>query len=201
MRCSTDEITQRRAFDIILGCGSVGYCDDKNGCHVAQASGFNVPNGLVRGQDGLIYVPSSVMGEIQIFSLTTTTTPPHLNKVDSIQVPYPIDNLSVDEEGDIYAAAFPQTYKFLRSADNPSEVNPPSAVFRIRKVTKPKDAETSEASSDGAGQKGYSYDVQMIMEDTGTVLPGATTAVHDTRTGRIFLGGNFSPFITICETR
>jgi hypothetical protein len=39
------------------------------------------------------------------------------------------------------------------------------------------------------------------MEDDGSVLPGATVAAHDAETGRVFLGGSMSPYITICETQ
>ncbi|RDW62531.1 hypothetical protein BP5796_10833 [Coleophoma crateriformis] len=176
----------RRGFDVFLGCGSVGYCND-HGCHKAYETGFSFPNGLVHGRDGLIYVPSSVTGEVQVFSITPKQ---HLEKMNSFQVPYPIDNLSVDRNGDIYAATFPNLHKMLKSAEDPFKINPASAVFRIRKVT-----ETSEADIKREG----GYLVEKIMEDDGSVLPGSTTALHDVEGRRIFLGGTFSPFVTVCE--
>ena len=39
-----------------------------------------------------------------------------------------------------------------------------------------------------------------IMEDDGDVLSAFSIAVHDVETGKIFLGGPLTPFITICET-
>jgi hypothetical protein len=190
----------RRGLDTFIGGGNVGYCNDK-GCHIAQDSGFNLPNGLVRGQDGLIYVPSSINGDIQVFSLTPNH---HLEKATTIQLPYPIDNLSVDKNGDIFAATFPQTHIFLKSSKAPFEIDPPTSVFRIRKggndfgTLNTAGLETGKAILERGN---VSYSTEKILEDDGSVLPGSTIAVHDAKTGRIYLGGAVAPYISICETR
>ncbi len=74
------------------------YCN-RNNCNIAYSSGFNLPNGLARGHDELIYVPSTIGGYVDIFSLGEDHT---LTKLDRIKTP-PIDNLNVDKNGDIYA--------------------------------------------------------------------------------------------------
>ena len=158
----------------------MGFCD-RSRCNVARSTGFNMPNGLIKGRDGLIYVPNTISaGEIQVFTLTEHKT---LQLVDAIHVEYPVDNLSVDKNGDLWAGGLPQIYKWTQSSTDPFGVKCPGAAMRIKKL------------------KGGGYEVDTIVEDDGTVLPGSTIAVHDAQTGRIFMGGAMSPYITICETR
>ncbi|TVY89001.1 Serum paraoxonase/arylesterase, partial [Lachnellula willkommii] len=185
----------RRVLDPLLGGGSVGYCD-RNGCNIAYSEGFNFPNGLVRGRDGLIYVPNSGKTELAVFSLTEDHL---LEKVHVIKDLLPIDNLSVDGKGDIYAASFPRTYLFARATKDPFNIDPPSGVVKISRAGKGSQ-ETSRSADAGNWDDGE-YIVEKLMEDDGSVLPGSTVAIHDSQTGRVFLGGVFSPFITICETR
>lgn len=184
----------RRKLDIFLGGGSVGYCS-RNQCNIAWNSGFNFPNGLVKGRDGLIYVPNTIDGTIDVFSLGEDHM---LKQVNHIVVGLPLDNLSVDKNGVIFAAAFPKVYKQLQAAKNPFHVDPPTAVFKITRGGK---------GYDGVGRKGHlehheaDYYVEKLFEDDGSLLPSTSTAVHDVETGRFFLGSPVSPYIVICETR
>jgi len=119
---------------------------------------------------------------------------PSLEDVDKIKVPFPIDNLSIDKNGDIFAAAFPKLSILIASFSDPYNINPPSAVFKITRTSKgAKRQEKISAGNDG-------YNVVKVMEDDGLTLPGSTVAVHDAETGRFFLGGVIAPYIAICET-
>jgi arylesterase/paraoxonase len=100
-----------------------------------------------------------------------------LKLLDSIKIPYPIDNLSEDSNGDIFVASFPQLYQFLKSTVNPFDVLPSTAAWRIRK-----------------NEKG-THQVDKVLEDNGSVLPSATIVVHDPQTGRMFLGGECMVYI------
>jgi len=85
-------------------------------------------------------------------------------------VPYSIDNISQDANGDIFAAAFPRALQTLLGMEAQS------AVIRIRK------------NADGT------YSWEKVLEDRDReVLAFQTTAVHDAKTGRLFLGGKFRP--------
>jgi arylesterase / paraoxonase len=185
---------QRRKLDAYVGGGSVGFCS-RNHCNIAFSTGFRVPNGLVRGLDGLIYVPSTVLGVVDVFSIGQDHM---LTKIDTIKIGMPIDNLSVDKNGDIFAACFPRLYKLFDQANSPFGVHPAASVYRIKRAGK---------GYQGIGRKGHlaghdaEYEVELVMEDDGSVLPSATVVVHDAKTGRFFLGGVLSPFISICETR
>jgi hypothetical protein len=74
-------------------------------------------------------------------------------------------------------------------ADPYKEISP-ATVFRIRKVK-------------SAGQEDkLEYEVKKVIEDKeAEVINGATTVVHDVKSGRLFLGGAVAPFIVICEPR
>ncbi|KAK5126954.1 hypothetical protein LTR85_008312 [Meristemomyces frigidus] len=164
----------------LLGTGEVGYCTSAKGCRTV-ASGLKFPNGLIRDpRNGYIYVPSSADGTITVFR----PLPDYgLEVVDVIKTPYPLDNLSQDSNGDIWAAAFPKMMPTLSAFNNPLGPTPPSTILRIRRKV------------DGSG-----WECEKVLEDAeGAVLPATTTAIHDAKTGRIFMSGIFSPFITVCE--
>ncbi|KAK1449899.1 hypothetical protein CMEL01_07235 [Colletotrichum melonis] len=167
----------------LMGDGDVSFCSASTGCKRVSER-HRMPNGLVRGLDGLIYVPSSMAGGVQVFEVLSGNDGNGLKKVVDIPVPYAIDNLSVDGKGDIYAAIFPRGIEILQAAKDPLNARPKSAAVRIRK------------EGDGV------YVWEKIIEDgLGEVLPGTTTVVHDAKTGRLFFGGVTSPFIAVCEPK
>ncbi|TAQ91347.1 hypothetical protein B7494_g364 [Chlorociboria aeruginascens] len=171
----------RRALSPYIGGSSLGCCNQTD-CQIAVQSRFKLPNGLIVGKDSLLYVPDTSTGEIYIYSFASSPSLlPDLQFNTSIKLSYPLDNLSVDEKGDIFVAAFPMSYKWDETAKDPFGKDLPSTVFRIRKL------------------KEGEYEVEKVLEDDGTVLSGITVAVHDVRTGSIFLGGVVAPFIVICE--
>jgi arylesterase/paraoxonase len=146
--------------------------------------------------DGLIYVAQSATGDVQVSELQPGSS--NLKLLDTIKIPHPVDNLSEDSNGDIFVASFPQLHKFLKSTDSPFDVLPPTTAWRIRK------------------EKSGGHQVDKVLEDDGSTLPGATVIVHDPQTGRMFLGGKFTadirclnmltqclgafaPFVSICE--
>jgi len=181
----------RRHLEPFLGGGSIGYCDRRS-CHIAKQFGsdFCLPNGLVRGRDGYFYVPSTLSGEVRIYTINEDKM---LDQVSEFKVPYPVDNISMDNKGELYAAAFPQTYKWSQSSKDPFNVDVPSTIFHIQP------AGWNKAKKGQPSTKAYS--VEKVFEDDGSTLPGSTVVVHDARTGRYFMGGAVSPYITICEKK
>ena len=162
-----DNLFQRRELDLLIGGGNLVYCGRAE-CHTAAISGFNYPNGMVKGSDGLYYVPSSGKDEISVMKLLPDLT---MKKVDVIRVGMPVDNLSVDKDGDIYAAAFPDPLTLLKSLDDPYNLDAPSTIWRIRKI-------------------GSKYEIHKVIEDKeAKTMGGATIARHDVKTGRLFIGG------------
>lgn len=145
-------------------------------CEIVSA-GHSYPNGLIHSQvDQQIYLPSSAAGGVKIFK-------EHLNGslelVHDIGLPYAIDNLSEDQNGDIWAAAIPKGVDFFKHTSSPFTFSPPSSVFKIQR------------GSNGI----YDAKIEKVLEDRdGQVMPGTTTVVHDATTGRLFLSGKYQAF-------
>lgn len=134
------------------------------------------PNGLTRGFDNLIYLPSSIDGRIRVYAVTKSNM---LRLVDTIHTGYPLDNISPDARGDLYVAAFPSLLTALKSMDDPTnpDLGAPATVLRIRKTV---DME----------RKKVDYRVEKVLEDKDAkVLSGSTTVRHDVKTGNLWIGG------------
>lgn len=164
---------------VLFGGSGVWYCDAHTNCKKV-AGGFKFANGLLKAQDGLLYVPSASMGGISVFEIQPDRS---LKKLTQIPFSYPIDNLSQDSNGDILIPHFPKMTAMLGMFDNPYGPTGPSAVSRLRKT-----------------ESGYEIE-KMIEDKHGEALPGTTTVIHDAKTGRLFLSSVISPFITVCEKR
>ena len=104
-----------------------------------------------------------------------------LREVHAIHVGMPVDNLSVDQAGDIYAAAFPKILEVVKAFQNPYGRGFPSTIWRIRRVS-----------------PGLDYEVKKILEDgEAKIIQGATVVRHDRKTGRLFMGGKESLEIVV----
>ncbi|KAF2127489.1 serum paraoxonase/arylesteras-like protein [Dothidotthia symphoricarpi CBS 119687] len=144
------------------------------------------PNGLTRGKDGLIYVPSSIDGKVRVFGVRDDKT---LKLLDTISVGMPIDNISPDANGDIYVAGFPRLRDIFKSFPNPREIGAAVSILRIKKV-------------DASSADRVRYTVEKVIEDEkAEVLSGVTVATHDAKTGRLFAGAVVSPYLVVCEPK
>jgi hypothetical protein len=161
-----------KELDIYIGGGDVAYCPPSGPCKAATPPKFRFPNGLVRGADGLIYVPESAGGGIHVMELQGDGT---LREVDFIRIGMPIDNLSVDANGDIWGAALPKALKAIKAAHDPFNHKTPTTVWRISKTP------------DG-------YKTFKVLEDRDSkVLAQIGTVLHDAKTGRLFIVGKSLP--------
>ncbi|RBR19011.1 hypothetical protein FVER53590_10110 [Fusarium verticillioides] len=167
----------RHHLSMILGFSDVTFCDTQSCKTVAPNLQF--PNGLVI-KENILYLPDSITGRLYIYRILPNKD---LEKINEVNLGYGVDNASIDENGDIWIAAFPIGVEIFKAYDDPYNAHPPSAVLRVRKIW---------------GE----YVVEKVLEDAkGEVLPAATTVVHDARTGRLFLSSVISPFIAVCEPK
>ncbi|ETN44145.1 uncharacterized protein HMPREF1541_10695 [Cyphellophora europaea CBS 101466] len=151
------------------------------------------PNGLhYSTRDSLLYVPSSVTGRITVYEPQVELTNKNgstLQRVADISVGYPIDNISEDEDGDLYAAVFPKLSEMMDLFKSSTPIDgrgAPTAAFKISRK----------------GETGRNWEVQKVVEDpVGETLPATTTVVRDSKTGRLFFFGVVSPWIAVCELR
>lgn len=156
-------------MDILLGGGSLAYCSPTS-CHIAADNGFAFPNGMVKGKDGLYYVPNILTNKINVMELQPYLM---LKEVATIHVGMPIDNLSVDRNGDIWAAGIPKPLEVKPTHQDPFHRQWSSTVWRIHKLV-----------------SGRGYEVKKMLEDReAKLVAGVTTVVHDVKTGRLFTSG------------
>ncbi|KAM0433490.1 hypothetical protein ACHAPT_004370 [Fusarium lateritium] len=154
----------RRSLSPLLRNGNAVFCDAETGCKTV-AKGFQYPNGITSDKNNLVYIPCSLSGTIFIYRVLPDNS---LKQVDAVKTGYSIDNLSIDANGDIWAAAFPMGVAIFKAYEDPYNTFPPAAALRVRKVE---------------GE----YVVEKVIEDgEGEILPAATTVVHDVKTGRLF---------------
>lgn len=164
-----------------VGTGSLSYCQTDTGkCHIATEKNCNFPNGVARGHDGRYYVVHSVTGALTVHEFVNGK----LVQVDQIAMGVPADNVSVDREGNLIVATFPDPVKFMKVQADPYNNVAPAGVLSIwRKGPR------------------ESYIVKLVEDLDGRTLPSSTAAVRDTRSGTIFMSGVFSRFVGVCKPR
>ncbi|KAF1913087.1 hypothetical protein BDU57DRAFT_589827 [Ampelomyces quisqualis] len=207
----------RKKLDFVIGGGSVAFCNVNGDCHTAVSGDepdeilsanidpqplykeylnkalsvlpktkLKLPNGLTRGFDNLIYVPSSVDGQIRVYAINSHSL---LQQIDTVYTGMPLDNISPDARGDLYVAGFPDIRATVKGMADPTNLDVPSTILRIRKTV---DLE----------RKKVDYRVEKVLEDReGKIVSGATTVRHDVRTGRLWMGAAVHPYIMVCDPR
>ena len=175
------------ALGMLIGEGSLTYCRSDTGeCHIAANKGFSFANGIVQ-ENELYYVAHSVTGVITVHKLVGD----QLVQVDKIYTGYPIDNLSLDADGNLLAAAIPDSIAFMKSAEDPYGFVAPATVLAVNGI-----------ATQLRTHSGKDCNVTKLVEDRDAKwLPSSTVVVKDVVSHRLFLGGVFSPFITVCEQR
>ncbi|USP75654.1 serum paraoxonase arylesterase [Curvularia clavata] len=216
------KVGSTRQLDYFLGGGNVAYCSGSGDCHAAYWGNemdetllsrrtpnplhqhpyvqpllsllprpkLKFPNGLTRGFDGLYYVPSAIDGQVRVFALQPSNHT--LRLLDTIHVGMPVDNISPDANGDLYAAAFPNLVQAGKGFADPYNEISPVTIWRIRKTVDERDGVV----------RSVDYRVEKVLEDRDSkVLSGSTTVRHDAKTGRLFVSAAVHPFLVVCEPR
>jgi len=162
--------------------GSVGYCNINSGCKFA-ARNLHSANGIVRATNNdTFYVANSLWGGVTVLQRQTDNA---LLKTHSIPTDRGLDNLSMDTDGVIWAASFPDAFALIRHIADPSKLSPTSAH--------------SIAMNTGPGSfYGEKFKVTKVFEDDGTLACGTTSVVHDVQGKRLYLHGIASPHLTVC---
>ncbi|CAG7555260.1 unnamed protein product [Fusarium equiseti] len=168
----------RHHLSPILGYANINACPPSEPCKEVS-SNLHFPNGLAI-HDNTLYLPDSITGVLTIYNILRSH---ELNKTAEMKLDYALDNASVDENGDIWIAAFPKGIAIFESYKDPYGFSAPAAVMKVTK-----------------GEEGWKF--EKVLEDgLGEILPVATTVVHDAKTGRLFLSSVISPWIAVCEPK
>lgn len=162
---------------------SVVYCHIQEGCKYAARNMFS-NNGIVRASNGTFYVAHTLSGGLSILEEQSDNT---LVITDHIQTEYPMDNLSLDSEGHVWAAGFPNLLEiFNRYFVDPSILTA-SCALRFSINTGPN------------AFYGEKYKVDKVFEDDGRIASGITSVVHDAQRKKLFLHGILASHLTICD--
>jgi hypothetical protein len=163
---------------------SVGYCDIENGCHYAIQN-MQANNGIAMAPNGTFYVANSMKGGLSVLESQADKT---LVLTDFVPTDRPMDNLSVDSEGFVWAAAFPDILTVLMKHFPDPSFPASSTAFRFS--VNPSADSTLNAAK---------YKVETMFEDDGSTASGITSAVYDVQRNLLFLSGLLSSHLTICK--
>ncbi|KAF5859926.1 hypothetical protein ETB97_002185 [Aspergillus alliaceus] len=165
--------------------GNIAYCRTATGnCHFV-AENLSSPNGITRDpSSGLIYVAQSARGDVTVHRLAEDE---QLVEIDEISLSMAIDNLSIDTDGNIFAATIPDVQQLIRAFHDPYGTNSPSTVMMIRK------------SKEASLLKGAHEVIKVVEDKEARILPTTTSAVYDPVSGQLFLGALSSPFMAVCK--
>jgi hypothetical protein len=193
--------------------GTLAHCYLNGSCFTSLDSELKYPNGIVKPAGNQLFIANSakgfvsshVMAPFRSLFLNHSINAPRIITPDHhpIKIGMPIDNLSADSKGHIFVAGFPDmlgVLKAMRNADK--ETNVASTVFRIRRIlVRDEKIEKEFGLEPGRGNRVENIVEKVIEDREGKVLPAASTAVHDVKTGNLWLSGFASKFITVCEPK
>jgi len=171
-------------YAILFGAkhSSVGYCHIDDGCKYA-ITGIQVCNGITTAPNGTVYVANSIYGGVLSLERQVDNT---LVVSESIKTDYPLDNLAVDAEGQLWAAGIPKALTAVAHMQNPLLLSP-SLAARISINTGPN------------AFYGEKYKVEKVFEDDGKIMSGMTSAVYDSSRKKLFMNGVASPQLVVCN--
>ncbi|KAF8895727.1 hypothetical protein CPB84DRAFT_1782310 [Gymnopilus junonius] len=161
---------------------SVGYCHIESGCKYALSKTHS-SNGIASAPNGTLYVGDCISGGITILEKQVDDT---LVVTDSIKTEYVLDNLAVDADGQLWAAAIPKVVLAVKHMRNPKSPSP-SAAYRI------------SINTGVNAFYGEKYRVEKAFEDNGSLMSGITSAGYDSERKILFMHGIASPHMVVCS--
>ncbi len=156
-----------------LPLGSVVFCSGSD-CRTA-ARGFTYTNGIALSRDGMTLYVSSTTGRF-LRVLDRNPSDHTLKKRKDLKLNTGLDNIDVDEEGNLWVTGHPKLLTFVKHASDPG-VNSPSQILRI-------DPENDFAH-------------ETVYVDSGEKVSGASVAARFRN--RLLVGTVFEPFILDCR--
>ncbi|KDR75055.1 hypothetical protein GALMADRAFT_523479 [Galerina marginata CBS 339.88] len=161
---------------------SVVYCHIAEGCKYALPN-THASNGIASAPNGTVYVANSIYGGVIVLERQTDNT---LVLTESIATDCAIDNLSVDADGQLWAAALPKALMALNHIAHP-ELSSPSAAYRI------------SINTGVNAFYGEKYKVETVFADDGSLMTGLTTTAYDSKRKRLFMHGIAASQLVVCK--
>ncbi|KAJ3909160.1 hypothetical protein F5879DRAFT_1007262 [Lentinula edodes] len=190
-----------QARTLLTSFSSVGYCHSDHGCKIAVDNLYTA-NGIAKATNGTVYVASTSGLELKMFEKQDDDS---LVFLEGVHCDTPIDNLSIDNEGTVFAAGeYPKVPSVVQNVKLFSGMPKSLDLWEHTKNSSHPSPVCAWTFSKNTGQGsfyGEKYKVQKIYEDDGSIASGATTVVHDAERGRLFMHGVFSHHLTVCEVK
>jgi arylesterase/paraoxonase len=121
-----EEVTLRRALSKLL------FFDGQ--AMRVTATHLKTPTGLAGSYDGrTVYVSDTLGEQLHVFARNSTTG--GLRRTETIPLDSAPDNITLDENGNLWIAAHPKLLALMRAVRNPSSVSP-TQVFRFAPIGK-----------------------------------------------------------------
>jgi arylesterase/paraoxonase len=141
------------------------------------ASGIGYPNGINVSPDGAtLYVASSTGGKVFVFAIDPESG--RLDERGAIEIGSGVDNIEVDEEGDLWIGAHPKLLTLMQHAGDASQLSP-SQIIRVGAPT----------SDDPV--------VEEVFLSLGADLSGSSVGAH--HGNRLLIGAVFDDHILDCR--
>ncbi|KAJ7579296.1 hypothetical protein C8J56DRAFT_965373 [Mycena floridula] len=180
--CASKTGALRDIRNIFTASTNVVHCHLDEGCKVA-ISGLPSSNGIAEASNGTIYVASVLGGSLRVLEQQQDHS---LVVTDVITSEYPMDNLSIDQDGAVWAAAFVKQFSMLKSMKDGKTKSPVAALkFTINRGPK--------------AFFGEKFSVDKPFEDDGNLVSGATSIVHDAKRSVLFIHGIVSSGLSVCK--
>ncbi|KAF7296600.1 Serum paraoxonase/arylesterase 2 [Mycena chlorophos] len=177
-----------RALSLLgLESGSVGFCsivDASWECKIV-APNLHGANGIAATND-TFFVANCVFGGIYVLERQSDNA---LLQTHTIPTEHALDNLSIDEDGVVYAAGIPAGLTLLAHIADPKNKRSPSSAFAVSKNVGP------------GSFYGEKFVVEKVFEDDGALASGTTSVVHDVKRGKLYMNGIAAPHLTVCSDR
>ncbi|KZV91865.1 calcium-dependent phosphotriesterase [Exidia glandulosa HHB12029] len=172
--------TLQRTLEMFRASTSVVYCHVDKGCSFV-ASGLHGVNGIVRApSNNTLYVASSTHALILVHEVSEDGT---IVPTETIPMGLPVDNLAMDKDGVIWAAAFPKAITLATCMqDYTFQCRVPATALSVSK-----------------GKAPAPYTVERVFEDNGTITSGVTAVVHDAERKRLYMSGAMQQWLTVCN--
>ena len=91
------------------------------------ASGLVYGNGIAMSKDGTrVYAANFIAQRIDVFAREPETNA--LSKIDTFRAPFGLDNIELDEDGDLWVAGNTEVFSFLAHQEDPAQRAPSYAV-------------------------------------------------------------------------
>ena len=168
------------------------------------AGGLAFANGVALSPDGRSLAVSSTTGtSVNIYDRHIPTNT--LSFKEAVMIPFAPDNLSFDDDGVLLVTGHADLPALLGMSKDKPGVRAPSWVVSLRSTPQPVDKVfwDTKAPFSASGRippPPAGWEMETLYQSSGQGgFASSTTALRDTRTGRLFVTGLYEEGLLVCD--